>query len=98
MLHKNLSKHLSVSSIQKEQIYENNQFESLIVTVEKGVNIPAQPAPANAALYVIEGKLEFDIEGGIITVEKDDFFTFDKDQMHGLKALENSKFLLSRTL
>ena len=98
MLHKNLSAHLEISAIQKDQIYSNNQFESLVVSVEKGMEIPSQPAPANAGLYVISGKIEFDIEGECITVEQDDFFSFNKGQMHGLKALEDSKFLLSRTI
>lgn len=98
MLVKKLSSTIETSKIQKEQIYSNSQFESLIVSVEKGMEIPPQPAPANAGLYLIEGKLTFDIEGTIYAIEKDDFFSFEKGQMHGLKAEEDSKFLISRIL
>jgi len=98
MLLKNLSDKLNVSKIQKEQIYSNEKFESLIVTLEKGMEVPAQPAPANAGLYLISGELIFDIEGETYTVKADDFFSFNKDQMHGLKAIEDSKFLISRIL
>jgi quercetin dioxygenase-like cupin family protein len=89
---------LECTKIQKEQIYSNSQFESLIVSIEKGMEVSPQPAPANACLYVIEGKLTFDIEGSIHNVEKDDFFSFNKGQMHGLNAVEDSKFLISRVL
>ncbi|NOU59941.1 cupin domain-containing protein [Marinifilum caeruleilacunae] len=98
MLLKKLSTKLEISKVQKEQIYSNSQFESLIVSIEKGVEVPPQPAPANAGLYVIKGKLTFDIEGNIHQVEEDDFFSFEKGQMHGLKAEEDSKFLISRIL
>lgn len=98
MLLRKLSSTIEISKIQKEQIYSNTQFESLIVSVEKGMEIPSQPAPANTGLYLIKGKLSFDIEGAIHIVEEDDFFSFEKGQMHGLKAEEDSKFLLSRTL
>lgn len=98
MLLKKLSTKLDVSKVQKEQIYSNSLFESLIVTVEKGMELPPQPAPANAGLYLIQGKLLFDIEGETHIVEEDDFFSFEKGQMHSLKAEENSKFLISRNL
>ena len=98
MLLKNLSSKVKIEKIQKKQIYTNDKFEALIVSVEKGMEVPAQPAPSNAGLYVISGKLTFDIEGVTHTVETDDFFSFKKDQMHGLKALEDTRFLLSRLL
>ncbi|MCT4604222.1 MAG: cupin domain-containing protein [Marinifilum sp.] len=95
---KKLSNKIEVSKIRKEQIYSNSQFENLLVSVEKGMEVPPQPAPANASLYLIQGKLTFDIEGVIHIVEEDDFFSFEKGQMHGLKAEEDSKFLISRIL
>lgn len=98
MLLTKISDKLSVSAIQKEQIYTNDTFESLIVTVEKGLDVPIQPAPANAVLYMISGKIKFDINNQITIVEGDDIFTFSKGEMHGLVALEDSKFLISRTL
>lgn len=98
MLQKNISKIVGFYGIQKEQIYSNNQFESLIVSVEKGIEIPNQPAPANAGLYVIIGKIEFEVEGIRTVLETDDFFSFSIHQIHSLKALENSKFIISRNL
>ncbi|MDE5419720.1 hypothetical protein L3049_17135 [Labilibaculum sp. DW002] len=98
MLQKAISDKISVSAIQKEQIYSNNSFESLIVSVEKGMIVPEQPAPANAVLYVIFGKMQFEIDGRTSIVESDDLFTFSKGQMHGLKAILDSKFLISRTI
>lgn len=97
MIQKNISQKITISKIQKEQIYSNEAFESLIVSVEKGMNVPIQPAPANAVLYLICGKIEFEIDEIFSIVEPDDLFTFSQGQMHGLKALENSKFLISRT-
>ena len=98
MKQKAISNKISISAIQKEQIFFNESFESLIVSVEKGMIVPEQPAPANAALYLIFGKMEFEIDGELTIIETDDLFTFSKGQMHGLKALEDSKFLISRTL
>ncbi len=95
MLQKAISDKISILAIQKKQIYSNKSFESLIVSIEKGMIVPEQPAPANAVLYVIFGKIE--IDGKLSIVESDDLFTFSKGQMHGLKAIKDSKFLISRT-
>ena len=51
-----LSQEIEISGIDKKQIYKNGQFESLIVAVKKGTIVPAQPAPADAGLYLISGK------------------------------------------
>lgn len=98
MIQKNISQKITISKIQKEQIYSNEVFESLIVSVEEGLNVPIQPAPANAVLYLVSGKIEFEIDGKFTMIEPDDLFTFSKGQMHGLKALADSKFLISRTI
>ena len=96
-IHK-LSHQVETSSIDKKQIYKNDQFESLIVALEKGMIIPAQPAPADAGLYLISGKIEFEISGKKTLVETDDFFSFSEGEMHALKALEDSKLIISRNL
>ncbi len=94
-IHK-LSQEVKTAGIDKKQIYRNGQFESLIVAVEKGMLIPAQPAPANAGLYLISGKIEFEISGQKTIVETDDFFSFSEGELHALNALEDSKFIISR--
>ncbi|MGZ2368254.1 cupin domain-containing protein [Ancylomarina sp. YFZ004] len=96
-IHK-LSQEVEISGIDKKQIYKNGQFESLIVAVKKDTIVPAQPAPADAGLYLISGKIEFEISGKKTLVETDDFFSFSEGEMHALKALEDSKFIISRNL
>jgi len=96
MLINRLSKEVQFSSIDKKQVYTNEQFESLIVAVKKGMLVPAQPAPADAGLYLISGKIEFEIAGKKTFVEADDFFSFAKGELHALNALEDSKFIISR--
>jgi len=98
MIHKKLSEYFDYKSIQKELIYSNSKFETLIVSIEKGLDTPIQPAPANACLYLIEGKIKFTIENATIIVEKDDLLHFEKGKMHALNAIENSKFIISRTI
>jgi len=93
-----LSQEIEITGIDKKQIYDNGTFESLIVAVKKGVVVPPQPAPAHAALYLISGKIEFEIAGRTTYVEADDFFSFSKGELHALKALEDSKFLISRNI
>lgn len=91
-----LSHEVKLTGIDKKQIYDNGTFESLIVAVKKGLIIPSQPAPANAGLYLISGKIEFEIEGKKTCIEADDFFSFSEGELHALHALEDSKFLISR--
>ncbi|RXQ94415.1 hypothetical protein EO244_09025 [Ancylomarina salipaludis] len=91
-----LSQEVEVTGIDKKEIYNNGTFESLIVAVKKGVVVPAQPAPAHAGLYLISGKIEFEISGLKTCVEADDFFSFSEGELHAIKALEDSKFLISR--
>jgi len=93
-----LSKEVKISGIDKKQVYSNGTFESLIVAVEKGMVIPAQPAPADAGLYLISGKIEFEIAGQKTLVVTDDFFSFEEGELHALSALEDSKFIISRNI
>jgi len=95
---KKLSKEVEISNIDKNQIYQNSQFEILIVAVEKGMIVPAQHAPADAGLYLISGKIEFEIAGTKTLVDADDFFSFSAGELHALKAIEDSKFIISRNL
>lgn len=94
MIHKKLSEYFDYKSIQKEQIYSNSKFETLIVSIEKGLDTPIQAA----LQYLIEGKIKFTIENATIIVEKDDLLHFEKGKMHALNAIENSKFIISRTI
>lgn len=96
MLVSKISQEVNLTGIEKKQIYSNGKFESLIVAVKKGMIVPAQPAPANAGLYIISGKIEFEIAGKQTFVEADDFFSFPEGELHALTALEDSKFIISR--
>jgi len=93
-----LSQEVKTSGIDKKQIYNNGTFESLVVAVKKGMVVPAQPAPADAGLYLISGKIEFEISGHKTLVEADDFFSFAEGEPHALTALEDSKFIISRNV
>lgn len=94
MIHKKLSEYFDYKSIQKELIYSNSKFETLIVSIEKGLDTPIKAA----LQYLIEGKIKFTIENETIIVEKDDLLHFEKGKMHALNAIENSKFIISRTI
>ncbi|MFA8435470.1 MAG: cupin domain-containing protein [Marinifilaceae bacterium] len=93
-----LKERIHTEGISKQQIYSNEKFETLLVAVKAGTLIPTQPSPADAGLYLIEGRLVMEIDGIKDEICTDDFFSFEKGQMHSLEAMEDSKFIISRCL
>lgn len=89
---------IQIEGFSKKQIYANDKFETVLAAVKEGTEIPAHPTPADAGIYVLEGHLIFDNEGNATEVKTDDFLTVKKGQMHSLKAVKDSKIMISRAI
>lgn len=70
--------------------------EIRLITIEKNHELPEHSSPRDAHLIVLEGTLDFYIEGKTYRLEKHHVFDFGKNLPHRAKAIENTKFLIVR--
>ncbi|EAR02374.1 cupin domain-containing protein [Maribacter sp. HTCC2170] len=82
--------------LQVEKVVKNDVFEILSISLEKGANFPEHTSPTNAQLVVLDGDIQFNINGKSFQLTSEQLFDFPKEVPHSVKANENSKFLIIR--
>jgi quercetin dioxygenase-like cupin family protein len=71
-------------------------MEILSLTLEKGSVLPDHTSPRDAFLIVLEGTLDFYIDGKTFHLQRFEDFSFPKDRMHKVIAREDARFLIIR--
>ena len=79
-----------------KKIVESSSLEILSITLEKEALFPDHTSPRDAELIVLEGSIEFHINGDTYNLTQQQHFNFPKGTKHRVQALENSKFLIIR--
>lgn len=74
----------------------NEALEILSITLEKGSVLPEHTSPRDAFLIVLEGALEFLINGKAYSLGQFEDFSFPKEVVHRVEAREDSRFLIIR--
>jgi len=82
--------------LQVQKLVKNDAFEILSISIGKGTTFPEHTSPTDAELIVLEGKIQFHINGETYQLGKQQHFNFPKDIAHSVLANENSKFLIIR--
>ena len=85
-----------INGLQVRIPIKNEALEILSITLEKGAVLPEHTSPRDAILVVLEGTLNFHINGKTYSLEKFEDFSFPKEVVHRVDALENSRFLIIR--
>lgn len=79
-----------------KKIVKSSSLEILSITLEKEALFPDHTSPRDAELIVLEGSIEFHINGVTYNLTRQQHFNFPKGTKHRVLALENSKFLIIR--
>ena len=75
---------------------KNDAFEILSISLEKGAVLPEHTSPRDTFLVVLEGALDFNIDGRVFSLESLEDFSFPRNVAHWVEAREDSRFLIIR--
>ena len=85
---------LEEEKFQRKVLMEDNDNSLCIIAIKKNEIIDIHTSICDAAVYVLEGKIELHFDAEKFKVEKGEILMFKKDKEHTVVALDDSKFLL----
>jgi len=92
----NIINDLASKGLKASKIKEIDAKEILLISLEAGHLFPKHTSPRNAHLLMIEGTIDFYINGTSYHLETNQFFDFEKEKEHWVEAKSDSKFLIIR--
>jgi quercetin dioxygenase-like cupin family protein len=84
----------SEGGIYSKVILKESNMDVTLFSMGKDTEISEHTAKRSGFVYVIEGEGIFNLEGEDIMMNEGVFIPLLKDQVHSLKAKENTSFLL----
>lgn len=87
---------VNYDKISKKVLMENSNGTLSVIGIEKDEIIDTHTSLSDAAVYVIDGKLELHFSAEKFTVARGQMLMFKKDAEHKVLALKDSKFLLMK--
>lgn len=93
---KDTIKNQEFNKLQVQKLVKTDTLEVLGISLEKDVIFPEHTSPSDAQLIVLEGDIDFHIQGRTFHITEQQHFSFPKEIAHWVKANENSKFLIIR--
>lgn len=95
-MEQNIIKDAVVKGLKTEKIFKTDSAETILITLEKDALFPKHTSPKDAMLAVLEGSINFFIDGEEYLLKAHEVFNFSKGVEHYVTANENSKFLVIR--
>ena len=77
-----------------KKIVNNETGDIIIISLEKGSELKSHTSNTDASVFVLEGSVKFKIKEEEFILEKNDIYTFKKDEIHAVEGITNSKLLL----
>lgn len=77
-------------------IMKSGKLDVRVLALDSGKDIPTHHVDADVLALVLEGRIDFNVDGASTVLKKDDYITMEPNTPHSLHALERSKFLLIR--
>ena len=90
----NIIKDTNYDGVSFKKLSSNTASETILVSMEKGAEVPRHVADKDAQLIMLEGKIEFHIEDQIHELKDHQVLNFKANVIHWVAALINSKFLI----
>jgi quercetin dioxygenase-like cupin family protein len=84
------------NKLQVKKLVNKASLEILCITLEKDAIFPEHTSPRDVELVVLEGAIEFYINGKTYNLNAQQHFNFPKETEHWVLAKKNSKFLIIR--
>ena len=85
---------LEEEKFQRKVLMENNDSSLSIIAIKKNEIIDTHTSLCDAAVFVLDDKIELHFDAEQFKVEKGEILMFKKDREHKVVALDDSKFLL----
>ena len=84
----------SSKMFEKMTLLEKDNSSLSLIAIKKEEIIDTHTSVCDAAVYLVEGKIELHFDAQMYTLEENDILMFKKDHQHKVRALMDSKFLL----
>lgn len=84
----------SSNMFEKMTLLEKDNSSLSLIAIKKEEIIDTHTSVCDAAVYLVEGKIELHFDAQMYTLEENDILMFKKDHQHKVRALKDSKFLL----
>ena len=84
----------SSKMFEKMTLLEKDNSSLSRIAIKKEEIIDTHTSVCDAAVYLVEGKIELHFDAQMYTLEENDILMFKKDHQHKVRALKDSKFLL----
>lgn len=84
----------SSKMFEKMTLFEKDNSSLSLIAIKKEEIIDTHTSVCDAAVYLVEGKIELHFDAQMYTLEENDILMFKKDHQHKVRALMDSKFLL----
>lgn len=82
--------------INKEVILSNQYGSVTLFAFDKGTSLDTHAAPCEALIQIIDGALDFTLEGNEMTLKEGEFITLRKGVQHSLRAEKKFKMILTK--
>ncbi|HRI45732.1 MAG: cupin domain-containing protein [Ignavibacteriaceae bacterium] len=83
------------ASIVSKQIIKKPNGNVTLFSFDEGENLSEHTSPFDALVYIVEGKMSVTIGGEPVEVNSNEYLVMPADIPHGLKALMQTKMLLT---
>lgn len=77
------------------KMHETSEIKEIRISLEKDTTMKEHKAPGAIMVQILQGKVDFGVNGKTISLDELDMVALDANVMHSLKALENSIVRLS---
>ena len=94
MITKNILKSLAFEGVKTKKIVSNESGNVILISIEKGSELSAHKSNTDASILILEGEVIFKINGTDNVLDANDLYTFKKDEIHAIEAVQNSKLIL----
>lgn len=78
----------------KKVLLEDGDSKFAIIAIKKEEIIESHTSVKDAAVYVLDGKIEIHFNAEKFEVEKGEIIMFEKEKEHSVRAIKDSKFFL----
>lgn len=79
-----------------KSLLKHGKLNVSAIALDKDAKIPQHQVEAVAMAFVLEGMVEFTVNGSPEILEKNDYIVMETNTPHSLKALEPTRILLIR--
>ena len=94
MLTNKILDQLPFDGLKTKKLVSNETGSIILISLEKESVLASHVSNTDATIIVLEGAIVFTINDNKYNMEEGDMYTFKKDEIHELSAINDSKIIL----